>query len=156
MDDTIQLKYADLIGWGLIVLCSLASIAVILSHLNERRTATTRTCWAFVEPAVSAFLSTLATFFIGCFMTIFNTLFALLKALQSLPKSWYAMITLTILPVFTQIAQSFVIAYLAFYCAIGLYICASTPIPKKPTPIAAGAQKLKTHLFSELRITSVH
>jgi hypothetical protein len=154
MDGAIQITYADLIGWALVVACSLVCVLIILSHQSEC-TATTRACMGIAQPLGSAFLSTLITFVVCFLTTIYNTVHTLLSGLWLLPISWYAMTTLTILPVCIQISQHIVIVYLACYCATGLYICATTTPQKKATPIAANVQTLKAHFLSELRITSV-
>jgi len=148
MDDAIQIRLADLMGWALIVVCSFALLFTILSNLCS-----TAACWRFLEHGLSSFASALYTFVSYFSMTVYDILRTLLTGLQHLPYAWYVFGTLTLLPICTPIRQDLAVLYLILYCVTGLYICAFTPFPKKKPP--PPTKQLGAHLFSELRITSV-
>jgi hypothetical protein len=155
MDNTIEIKYGELVVWVSVGLATFVVVFGIIFHGRECRQGL-RAAWRLVGPAFFGFISTTVAFLAYFALVIYDVLSTLHNAYDHLPFAWYILATQTILPIFYSIPQSYAILYLAAYCIVALYICVTLQRPTAPkTAPLAPENRMASQFFSGLRITSV-
>jgi hypothetical protein len=154
MQDTLEIKFADLLLW---VCAVVLATSVLLCMASPRACKFTRwlfhEAWSLVVPAMYAVLSTFLTlaYYVAC--TLQEVLDAAIKAYTHLPFAWYLLAALTVTPMCVDIVRSAMIIYLGAYGLVAWFICVCLPVKKARPLVPPTTTPQKSQFFTGLKIT---